>query len=65
MVNDDTQEERRRIYASTRQDLLSRNLSNSETYDNAILTLSTGILGISMAFIKDIVPLKKRTVYFT
>jgi len=31
-------------------------MSNSENYDKAILTLSTGILGISMAFIKDVVP---------
>jgi hypothetical protein len=50
-------EERKKIYAATRQDLLNRNLSNSEKYDNAILTLSTGILAISLAFIKDIVPL--------
>ena len=52
-------EERNRIYASTRQDLLARNLSNAEKYDNAILTLSTGILGASLAFIKDIVPLDR------
>jgi hypothetical protein len=58
-MTDELKEERKKIYASTRQDLLSRNLSNSERYDNAILTLSTGILGISLAFIKDIVPLDK------
>jgi hypothetical protein len=33
-------------------------LSNSEKFDNAILTLSTGALAISLAFIKDIVPLE-------
>jgi hypothetical protein len=59
MTADKTEEERKRIYVSTRQDLLNRNLSNSEKYDNAILTLSTGVLGISMAFIKDIVPLNR------
>ena len=53
----DQLKEKKRIYASTRQDLLARNLSNSEKYDNAILTLSTGVLAISLAFIKDIVPL--------
>lgn len=52
-------EERKKIYSSTRQDLLTRNLYNSEKYDNAILTLSTGILAISLAFIKDIVPVDK------
>ncbi|QQG66071.1 hypothetical protein [Desulfobulbus oligotrophicus] len=55
----DDMEERKTIYGNTRQDLLTRNLSNSEKYDNAILTLSTGILAISLAFIKDIVPLNK------
>jgi hypothetical protein len=55
----DQSEERKKLYASTRQDLLTRNLSNSEKYDNAILTLSTGVLGLSLAFIKDIVPLEK------
>ena len=42
----------------------TRNLSNSEKYDNAILTLSTGILAISLAFIKDIVPLNKALYVF-
>lgn len=59
MNPDNSSEERKRIYASTRQDLLTRNLSNSEKYDNAILTLSTGILGASLAFIKDIMPLDR------
>jgi len=59
MTPAELEEERKKIYAITRQDLLVRNLSNSEKYDNAILTLATGILGISLAFIKDIVPLGK------
>jgi hypothetical protein len=59
MTSDEIQEERKKVYATTRQDLLTRNLSNSEKYDNAILTLSTGLLGVSLAFIKDIVPLDK------
>jgi len=59
MVQDSVQEEKKKVYASTRQDLLTRNLSNSEKYDNAILTLSAGVLAISLAFIKDIVPLNK------
>jgi len=33
-------------------------LSNSEKFDSAILTLSTGALGISSAFIKDIVSIE-------
>jgi uncharacterized membrane protein YgcG len=49
---------RRDVYKSTRDDLLGRQLSNSEKFDNAVLTLSTGALGLSLAFIKDIVPVK-------
>lgn len=48
-------EERKNLYASTRADLLNRQISNSENFDKAILSLSTGLLGLSLAFIKDIV----------
>ncbi|OGP68848.1 MAG: hypothetical protein A2W27_00040 [Deltaproteobacteria bacterium RBG_16_44_11] len=60
----DDMEERKKLYSNTRQDLLTRNLSNSERYDNAILALSTGILALSLAFIKDIVPLDKSLYIF-
>jgi len=50
---------REEIYAETRKDLLTRQLSNSEKFDGAILTLSTAALGVSLTFIKDIVPLGK------
>ena len=49
---------RQELYKNTREDLLKRQLSNSERLDNAILTLSTGVLALSLAFIKDIVPVK-------
>lgn len=52
-------DERKLLYAETRKDLLVRQLSNSEKYDNAILTLSTAVLGVSLVFIKDIVPLNQ------
>lgn len=45
------------IYSEYRKVLLDRQQSNSERYDGALLSLSTGALGISLAFIKDIVPL--------
>ena len=45
------------IYKETRMDLLERQLSNSVIHDRAILTLSTSALGISLAFIKNIVPI--------
>lgn len=52
---DEEKEERRKLYAETRRDLLARQLSNSERFDGAVLTLSTTALGISLAFIKDVV----------
>ncbi len=52
MTDQSNMEERKKLYARTRDDLPARNLSNSEKYDNAILTLSTGLLGLSPAFIK-------------
>jgi hypothetical protein len=48
-------EERKKIYSKTRKELLARELSNSEAFDKAILSLSSALLGISLAFIKDII----------
>ena len=50
---------RERLYSETRNDLLTRQLSNSEKLDGAILTLSTAALGVSIAFIDNVVPLEK------
>lgn len=46
-----------KIYDEYRKILLDRQLSNSEKYDGALLSLSTGVLGLSLAFIKDIAPI--------
>jgi hypothetical protein len=51
--------EKRRLLAETRADLLKRQLSNAENYDKAILSLSTAFLGFSLAFVKDIVPIRQ------
>ena len=55
MTEDTNFEDRKRLYAETRADLLKRQLSNSENADRAILSVSTASLGFSLAFIKDIV----------
>lgn len=59
----------KRTYSETRKDLLTRLLSNSEAYDKAILSLSSALLGVSLAFIKDIVHLgqacHKELLYFS
>jgi hypothetical protein len=45
---------RQKLYSETRKDLLTRQLSNSENFDKAILSLSSAGLGLSLTFIKDI-----------
>lgn len=46
------------IYAQYRKDLLVRQLSNSESLDKAVLSLSTAFLGLSLTFIRDITPVE-------
>lgn len=64
MSSDDTvgqaeteDQQRQRLYVSARAELLERQFSNSEAYDKAILTLSSGFLALSLSFIKDILPI--------
>lgn len=45
-------DERQRLYEETRKDLLGRQLSNSQQYDRAILSLSSAFLAVSVAFIR-------------
>ena len=45
-----------RMFDQFRDDLMKRDLSNTESYDRAILTVSTTFLGASIAFIKFVVP---------
>lgn len=47
------------IFDSFRDELYKRQLSNSEAYDKAILSLSSAGLAISLTFIKFIVPLEE------
>ena len=56
MPSEDDQD-RKRLLAETRADLLKRQLSNAENYDKAILSLSTACLGFSVVFLKDFVPI--------
>lgn len=44
--------ERRKLYAECRTDLLKRQLSNSENFDRSVLSLASGLLAASIAFIK-------------
>lgn len=48
-------------YTSFREELVKKQNSNSENYDKSILTLASGGLGLSLAFIKDVVPIASVT----
>ncbi len=50
---------KQRLLAETRADLLKRQLSNSENYDKAVLSLSTIFLGLSLTFLKDFVSIQQ------
>jgi len=49
-------QQRERLHTAARGELLDRQFSNSEAYDKAILTLSSGFLALSLSFIKEILP---------
>jgi len=49
----------RELYNDYYQEINNRSLSNIENYDKAILSLSVGLLGLSITFIKNIVSLNK------
>jgi hypothetical protein len=46
------------IHDKSREDLLKRQLSNNESYDKAILSLSSAGLALSLTAIKFVIPLK-------
>lgn len=50
--------ERNRLYIEYRNHLLKLQMMNSENFDKSILSLSSTLLALSLAFIKDIVDLK-------
>lgn len=55
---DEDQKIRHELFGKYREDILRRQLSNTENYDKAVLSLSTAFLGFSMAFLKDFVSYK-------
>ena len=56
--DDDEKSRAVEIFDSFRDELYKRQLSNSEAYDKAILSLSSAGLALSLTFIKFIVPLQ-------
>lgn len=58
------EKENRRLYDDYYKDTNARMLSNIENHDKAILSLSTATLGVSLAFMKDVIPIDKAVNIF-
>lgn len=54
VAGDDDIDERKALYAQTKSDLFTRQISNTESLDSAILTLSTAALGFTLTFVKRV-----------
>jgi hypothetical protein len=46
----------REVYLQERRDLIQAEAEQTRSFDKSILTLSAGALGLSLTFIKDVVP---------
>jgi len=56
MTPAEAQAERVRVHDKLREELFRRQNSNSDNFDKSILAYSTAGLGISLAFLKDFIP---------
>ncbi len=56
--NEEEQKRAVELYDSFRDELLKRQLSNTENYDKTILSLSSAGLALSLSFFKFVVPIK-------
>jgi hypothetical protein len=61
-------DEARKLHASHTAQAWADQQASSDSFDNNLLAFSSGALGLSVAFVKDIVPLETaewlRTLYF-
>ena len=55
---------RSELYAELKEDINKRDLSNSESFDKAILSLSSAGLAISLSFIKFMFLLKMPFIFY-
>ncbi|MEM1262514.1 MAG: hypothetical protein AAGH76_08960 [Pseudomonadota bacterium] len=53
------------LYETTREELLAAQRKNAEKFDESVLTLAVALLGVSLAFIKDIVSLDSARATWT
>lgn len=58
-MHPDVVEERKKVFASLRDEIFKRQNLNSDNFDKSILTYSTGSLALSIGFLKDFIPVTK------
>jgi hypothetical protein len=63
IVQTEITKERNDLYQKYREDLLKRQLSNSEKFDQSILTLSSSLLGLTLTFFRNVMPIEE--AYYT
>jgi hypothetical protein len=65
MTDANEEQTRRNLYSEHRKQAWEDIQSSTDSFDQALLTMSSGVLGLSLAFIKDIVQLNKAVwLYF-
>jgi len=59
MTDANEEQTRRTLYSEHRKQAWEDIQSSTDSFDQALITMSSGVLGLSLAFIKDIVQLNK------
>ena len=57
-LNEEPNKQNEELYAKFRDDCLTRQLSNTESFDKAIVTLSSAGLAISLTFFRYVIPVQ-------
>jgi hypothetical protein len=59
MTDDNEEQIRRNLYSDHRKQAWEDIQKSTDSFDQSLITMSSGVLGLSLAFVKDIVPLNK------
>jgi hypothetical protein len=59
MTDANEEQTRRNLYNDHRKQAWEDIQSSTDSFDQSVLTMSSGVLGLSLAFVKEIVPLNK------
>jgi hypothetical protein len=59
MTDENEEQARRNLYNDHRKQAWEDIQKSTDSFDQSLITMSSGVLGLSLAFVKDIVPLTK------